>query len=145
MKFPTTEIGHNGRTVSVKGESRITTLGARLLKYKLDELPELWNVLKGDMSLVRPRPDVLGYADQLERGFARILQLRPGITGAASLRYRNEEELLAGVNDPQKYNDEVIYPDKVGINLKYLEKQSLWLDLLIIFCTIFNRDLKGFY
>ena len=145
VKFRTMKVDHVGSTISVKGESRITSLGARLRQYKLDELPELWNVLKGDMSLVGPRPDVPGYADQLKGGFARILQLRPGITGAASLKYRNEEELLAGVNDPQKYNDEVIYPDKVRINLKYLDQHSLWLDLRIIFCTIFNRDLKGFY
>jgi lipopolysaccharide/colanic/teichoic acid biosynthesis glycosyltransferase len=96
------------------------------------------------MSLVGPRPDVPGYADQLEGKSARILQLRPGITGAASLKYRNEEELLAGVVDPQKYNDEVIYPDKVRINIKYLEHWSLWLDLRILFCTVTNRDLKGF-
>ncbi|MDP3644908.1 MAG: sugar transferase [Bacteroidota bacterium] len=145
VKFRTMQIGFVGSSVSVKGESRITPLGARLRKYKLDELPELWNVLKGGMSLVGPRPDVPGYADKLTGNDRLILNLRPGITGLASLKYNDEEELLALQDDPVRFNDEVIFPDKVRINLKYLEKQSLWLDLRIIFCTIFNRDLKGFY
>lgn len=145
VKFRTMQVTHDGGSISIKGENRITPLGATLRKYKLDELPELWNVLKGDMSLVGPRPDVPGYADQLKGNDRMVLQLRPGITGAASLKYRNEEELLAGVDDPQKYNDEVIYPDKVRINIKYLEHWSFWLDLRILFCTIINRDLKGFY
>ncbi|HAQ19826.1 MAG TPA: sugar transferase [Prolixibacteraceae bacterium] len=144
VKFRTMKLYHDGSSVSVKGESRITPLGAKLRKYKLDELPELWNVLKGDMSLVGPRPDVPGYADILKGNNRLILSLRPGITGVASLKYANEEEVLALQEDPIRYNKEVIYPDKVRINLKYLEKQSLWLDLRIIFCTIFSRDLKGF-
>lgn len=145
VKFRSMKINHGGNTVSVKGENRITPLGATLRKYKLDELPELWNVLKGDMSFVGPRPDVPGYADQLQGEAAQILKLKPGITGPASLKYRNEEELLATVDDPQKHNDEVIYPDKVRINIKYLNNQSLLLDLRIIFCTILNKDLKNFY
>ena len=145
VKFRSMQVAHNGSSVSVKGESRITPLGAILRKYKMDELPELWNVLKGDMSLVGPRPDVPGYADKLIGNDRQILILRPGITGPASLKYSNEEELLALQEDPQKYNDEVIFPDKVRINLIYLKKQSLWLDLRIIFCTIFKRELKGFY
>ena len=118
-KFRSMTVGHGGSSVSVAGESRITPLGAKLRKYKLDELPELWNVLIGDMSFVGPRPDVPGYADQLKGEDRLILKLRPGITGPASLKYRNEEEILAKVDDPQKYNDEVIYPDKVKINLDY--------------------------
>lgn len=145
VKFRTMKLNHDGGSISVKGESRITPIGAILRKYKLDELPELWNVLKGDMSLVGPRPDVPGYADQLTGKDRLILHLRPGITGVASLKYANEEELLALQDDPVRYNDEVIFPDKVRLNLKYLEKQSLWLDLRIIFCTLTNRDLKGFY
>ena len=145
VKFRSMNVNHEGNTVSVKGENRITPLGATLRKYKLDELPELWNVVKGDMSLVGPRPDVPGYADQLQGEAAQILKLKPGITGPASLKYRNEEEILAEVDDPQTYNDKVIYPDKVRINLKYLKEQSLWLDLRIIACTVMNRDLKEFY
>lgn len=144
-KFRTMQISHSGSSVSVAGENRITPLGAVLRKYKLDELPELWNILKGEMSLVGPRPDVPGYADQLKGNDRKVLQLRPGITGPASLKYRDEEELLAKVDDPQKYNDEVIYPDKVKINLKYLDQYNYWLDLRILFCTVTNRDLKGFY
>jgi lipopolysaccharide/colanic/teichoic acid biosynthesis glycosyltransferase len=118
-KFRTMQKHHNGSSVSVKGESRITPLGAFLRKWKLDELPELWNVWIGDMSFVGPRPDVPGYADLLEGENRKILLLRPGITGPASLKYRNEEELLANQENPQKYNDEVIFPDKVRINLHY--------------------------
>lgn len=94
-KFRSMTVAHSGSSISVKGESRITPLGAVLRKYKLDELPELWNVLIGDMSFVGPRPDVPGYADRLEGEHRRILLLKPGITGPASLKYRNEEELLA--------------------------------------------------
>ena len=144
VKFRSMQLGHNGSTVSIKGESRITPLGATLRKYKLDELPELWNVLKGEMSLVGPRPDVPGYADMLTGNDRKVLSLRPGITGPASLKYSNEEELLALQQDPIAYNNEVIFPDKVRINLLYLEKQSLWLDVRIIFCTVLNRELKEF-
>ena len=120
-KFRSMIISHGGSSVSVAGESRITPFGAKLRRYKLDELPELWNVLTGDMSFVGPRPDVPGYADQLQGNERRILLLRPGITGPASLKYRNEEELLATVENPQEYNDTVIYPDKIRINLFYLD------------------------
>jgi lipopolysaccharide/colanic/teichoic acid biosynthesis glycosyltransferase len=119
--------------VSVAGEARITPLGAVLRKYKLDELPELWNVLIGDMSFVGPRPDVPGYADQLTGDDREVLNLRPGITGPASLKYRDEEELLAQQADPQKYNDEVIFPDKVRINCYYLHHYSFVKDVQMIF------------
>ena len=95
VKFRTMTVNHGGSSVSVAGESRITPLGATLRKYKLDELPELWNVLKGDMSFVGPRPDVPGYADQLQGDDREVLKLRPGITGPASLKYRDEEEQIA--------------------------------------------------
>jgi len=140
-KFRSMTIGHSGNSVSVKGESRITPLGAKLRKYKLDELPELWNVLIGDMSFVGPRPDVPGYADKLEGENRRVLLLKPGITGTASLKYRNEEELLAQQEDPQKYNDEVLFPDKVRINIEYLDHWSFWNDIKIIIYTIFGKDL----
>lgn len=135
-KFRSMTVGHGGSSVSVAGESRITPLGAKLRRYKLDELPELWNVLIGDMSFVGPRPDVPGYADKLEGKDRLILNLRPGITGPASLKYRNEEEILAQVDDPQRYNDEVIYPDKVRINLDYYNHHSLIGDIKLIIETI---------
>jgi len=128
-----------GSSVSVKGDSRVTPLGAVLRKYKLDVLPELWNVLIGDMSLVGPRPDVPGYADKLEGADREILKLKPGITGPASLKYANEEEILAKQEDPIKYNDEVIYPDKVRINRQYLKHRSFLLDLKFIILTLLRR------
>ena len=140
-KFRSMMINHSGSSISVQGESRITPLGAKLRKYKLDELPELWNVLIGDMSFVGPRPDVPGYADKIEGENRRVLLLKPGITGPASLKYRNEEELLAQQEDPQKYNDEVLFPDKVRINIEYLDHWSFWNDIKIIIYTIFGKDL----
>lgn len=141
-KFRSMTVGHGGSSVSVAGESRITPLGAKLRHYKLDELPELWNVLIGDMSFVGPRPDVPGYADQLKGRDSEVLKLRPGITGPASLKYRDEEEMLAGQSDPQKYNDEVIFPDKVRINLYYLHHYSFIKDIEMIFCTVLGRRMK---
>lgn len=138
VKFRTMLVGHAGSTVTVKGQERITPLGAVLRKYKLDELPELWNILKGDMSFVGPRPDVPGYADKLEGENRLILRLKPGLTGPASLKYAREEEILAAAGDPQKYNDEVIWPDKVKINLDYYHKRSFYEDLLIILRTVFG-------
>jgi len=137
-------------SVSVAGESRITPLGAKLRKYKLDELPELWNVLKGDMSFVGPRPDVPGYADALAGDDREVLSLRPGITGPASLKYRDEEELLAkvasegvdGYIDPVRYNDEVIFPDKVRLNRYYLHHYSFWTDLKMIFATVLGKRME---
>ena len=125
-------------TISVKGDVRITKIGVFLRKYKLDELPELWNVLKGDMSFVGPRPDVCGYADNLKGLDRKILKLRPGITGVASLKYYNEEDVLALQDNPLKFNDEVIYPDKVRLNLDYYYNNNLWIDIKIIFATIFK-------
>ena len=135
-KFRTMSTDPGGSSVSVAGDQRVTPLGARLRRFKLDELPQLWNVLKGDMSFVGPRPDVPGYADQLVGEDREILLLRPGITGPASLKYRNEEELLASVEDPQRYNDEVIFPDKVRINRYYLHHFSVWSDLRMIIITL---------
>ena len=141
-KFRTMVVDHGGSSVSVAGESRITPLGATLRKYKIDELPELWNVLIGDMSFVGPRPDVPGYADALTGDDREVLSLRPGITGPASLKYRNEEELLAAVEDPQRYNDEVIFPDKVRLNRHYLHHYSFWTDIKIIFATVTGRKMR---
>ena len=141
FKFRTMTVGHGGSSVSVAGESRITPLGAVLRKYKIDELPELWNVLVGDMSFVGPRPDVPGYADRLQGDDREVLELRPGITGPASLKYRNEEELLAAVDNPQEYNDIVIYPDKVRINRYYLHNYSFVSDIKMIVCTVLGKTM----
>jgi len=141
-KFRSMEAGQEGSSVSVAGESRITPLGAVLRRYKLDELPELWNVLIGDMSFVGPRPDVPGYADELRGEASAILKLWPGITGPASLKYRDEEEILASMTEPKEYNDNVIFPDKVRINLYYLSHYSFVSDIKIIFCTILGRRMQ---
>ncbi|HRZ41300.1 MAG TPA: sugar transferase [Bacteroidales bacterium] len=135
VKFRTMRRNDGANTVSVLGDSRITPTGAWLRRHKLDELPELWNVLAGQMSLVGPRPDVPGYADRLAGDDRLILQLRPGITGPATLKYTREEELLAGVEDPVRYNNEVIWPDKVRINLAYYHHHNLFTDLKIIIKT----------
>ena len=141
-KFRSMTVNHDGSSVSVAGDARITPLGEKLRRYKLDELPELWNVLIGDMSFVGPRPDVPGYADALTGDDREVLKLRPGITGPASLKYRDEEELLATVEDPQRYNDEVIFPDKVRLNRYYLHHYSFWVDLRMIFATVFGRKME---
>lgn len=142
-KFRTMIINHEGGTISVKGEKRITPFGAKLRKYKFDELPELWNVLKGDMSFVGPRPDMPEYVQKLEGKERKILELRPGITGPASLKYADEEEILASVPNPQKYNDEVIWTDKVRINLEYYYNRCFFGDIGIIFRTLLKIGNKS--
>jgi len=116
---------------------KISSIGRVFRKSKLDELPQLFNILKGDMSFVGPRPDIEGYYDALEGEDRRVLNLKPGITSEASLKYRNEEYVLSTKGDPLKYNDEVIFPDKVKMNLEYLEKMSFSEDIRILTKTIF--------
>ena len=141
-KFRSMTVAGEGQTsIAAAEESRITPLGEKLRRYKLDELPELWNVLKGDMSFVGPRPDVPGYADKLKGEDRNILKLKPGITGPASLKYRNEEELLSNVSDPIAYNNEVIYPDKIKLNLYYYYHYSFVKDLQMIFGTVVGKKM----
>ena len=141
-KFRSMAVSHDDSSVSVAGEARITSFGATLRKYKLDELPELWDVLIGNMSFVGPRPDVPGYADMLTGDDRRMLELRPGITGPASLKYRDEEELLAKVDNSIEYNDKVIFPDKVRINLYYLDHYSFWKDIQMIIYTVLGMKME---
>lgn len=162
-KFRTMTMNHGGGTISVAGDSRITPLGARLRHYKLDELPGLWDVLRGSMSLVGPRPDVPGYADKLVGDDRDVLKLRPGITGPATLKYRLEDEMLANVRMkveesrclPQEqidsmrdqdlaiwYNDHVIYPDKVRLNCYYYRHYSFVKDIQMIFCTVLGKKMR---
>ena len=148
-------------TVSVAGDSRITPLGAKLRHYKLDELPGLWDVLRGKMSFVGPRPDVPGYADKLEGKDRDVLKLRPGITGPATLKYRLEDEYLAkarelvsnlnvdlnlnSMSDQEVavwYNDNVIYPDKVRLNCYYYHHYSFIKDIQMILCTVLGRKMR---
>lgn len=155
-KFRTMTVNHNGSTVSVAGDNRITPFGATLRHYKIDELPGLWDVLIGNMSFVGPRPDVPGYIDKLQGEDRVILNLRPGITGPATLKYRLEDEMISeyvakkqaeGDNRPMQeiaveYNDNVIYPDKVRINKYYYEHYSFIKDIQMIFCTVLGKKME---
>ena len=136
-KFRTMKDQAEGDSITTADDPRVTRMGHWLRHSKVDCLTELVNVLIGQMSFVGPRPDVPGYADQLQGDDRRILQLRPGITGPASIKYRNEEELLAQQADPKTYNDTVIWPDKVKINLQYLDNWSFFGDIKLIFKTFF--------
>ena len=144
FKFRTMCVNNDMNTVSTSKDLRITPEGIFLRRWKLDELPELFNILKGDMSFVGPRPDMPSYAESLTGEGRKILSLRPGITGPATLKYIDEENILANVPDPQKYNDEVIFPDKVRINLKYLERYSLLEDIKLIYYTVIRRKLDEY-
>lgn len=146
----------NWSTVSVAGDNRITPLGTILRHYKLDELPGLWDVLRGKMSFVGPRPDVPGYADKLTGDDRDVLKLRPGITGPATLKYRLEDEMIAdyvsirqeaGDSRPsqviaEEYNDQVIYPDKVRLNCYYYRHYSFLKDIQMIICTVLGRKME---
>lgn len=125
-----------GNHITTENDPRVSPVGRRLRRYKLDELPQLWNVFVGDMSLVGPRPDVPGYADSLTGPERRVLALRPGITGPATIKYRDEEHLLACQSNPREYNDRVLYPDKVRLNLEYLDNWSLLTDIRYILMTV---------
>lgn len=155
-KFRSMTVKHNGSSVSVAGDSRITPFGATLRHYKLDELPGLWDVLIGNMSFVGPRPDVPGYADKLIGEDRDVLKLRPGITGPATLKYRLEDEMISEyVAKRQKegdtrevqdiaveYNDNVIYPDKVRLNCYYYRHYSFFKDIEIIVATVLGKKIK---
>lgn len=152
--FIQTRVGKNGRlfkvikiktmkpvanvttTITQTHDPRITRIGAFFRRYKIDELPQLINVLLGQMAFVGPRPDVPGYADKLLGEDRLVLTIRPGITGPATLKYKDEEAILAAQPDPIKYNDEVIFPDKVKINLDYIKHYSFKQDIRYIFQTV---------
>lgn len=121
---------------------KISTIGKFLRRYKLDELPQLFNILNGTMSFVGPRPDIPGYADVLKGDDRVILKIRPGVTGLASLKYRNEEQILANQLNPLEYNDNIIWPDKVRINKWYAENQTFIIDVKILFHTIIPKPIN---
>ena len=138
IKFRSMKTNHNNSlTVTLENDKRITRIGKKIRKYKIDEIPELINVFIGDMSLVGPRPDVPGYADLLEGENRNILKLRPGITSRASIKYANEEMILLNEDDPIAYNNNIIFPDKVKLNLNYYYNNNIWIDIKIIFATLF--------
>jgi lipopolysaccharide/colanic/teichoic acid biosynthesis glycosyltransferase len=151
--FTQERIGQHGKSFliyklrTLHAKTNKSTLWGRILrKTKLDEIPQILNLLKGEMTLVGPRPDVAGYADKLEGADRIILNLKPGITGLASLKYRNEEQILSQQPNPQHYNDEVIWPDKVCINIWYAQNRTLIMDLQILFYTLFpvSFDVEAF-
>jgi lipopolysaccharide/colanic/teichoic acid biosynthesis glycosyltransferase len=136
-KFRTMTSGRGSSSpITVADDPRLTRVGRALRRTRLDELPQLWCVLRGEMSLVGPRPDVPGYADLLTGRDRRLLELRPGLTGPATIAFRDEGSLLAGVADPRRYNDEVIYPAKTRLNLAYLDDWSLRGDCLYLLATL---------
>lgn len=136
-----TNTSHSVSSITALNETRITSVGRILRKSKLDELPQLFNVLLGQMSFVGPRPDVAGYADKLKGKDRDILFLRPGITGAATIYFKNEEELLNSVDDPKIFNDDVIYPLKTKINLEYSNNATIKSDFDLIIQTVLNKSL----
>ena len=142
LKFRTMRTGGNGPTVTVKGDSRITRIGRILRVTKLDELPQLWNVIRGDMSLVGPRPEVPEYVELYRERYKKILTVRPGITDLASIQFRNEEEILAGSSEPLRTYSERVLPAKLDLADMYIQKRSVLLDLSIMIrtaCAILYR------
>ncbi len=140
LKFRTMYTGADRQgSVTTGDDSRITRVGRILRRYRLDELPQLWHVFKGDMSFVGPRPDVVGYADSLTGDNRLIMTVRPGITGPATLVFRREGDLLDRSFDPQRYNDRVIYPLKTRINVDYVKYWDFWRDIGYILVTLFPR------
>lgn len=127
-----------GTTVTAKNDPRITSFGSLLRRSKVDELPQFWNVLVGDMSVVGPRPDVPGFADILTGEDRVVLSVKPGITGPAQIYFKNEEEVLAQTTEPEKYNRDVIWPKKVELNREYAVSNNFWIDLKYIFKTVFS-------
>ena len=129
--------GDYDNPITTENTHKVTKSGRFFIKFKLDELPQLFNILNGTMSFVGPRPDVPGYADKLVGDDLIILSVKPGITGPAQLKYRNENELLAQAQNPKKLNDEVLWPDKVKINREYVKNWNIYTDLKLLWETIF--------
>lgn len=147
--FTQKRVGQFGRTFTIfkiktmhPKTRTISGIGKFLRKSKLDELPQLWNVLIGDMSFVGPRPDIIGYADQLIGEDRIILNVKPGLTGLTSIKYRNEERILANQTDPLHYNDTIIWPDKIHINKWYVQHRTFSMDVSILFYTFFASKLN---
>ena len=143
-KFRTMIVDAEARGLSVTrdGDPRVTGLGRVLRKTKLDELPQLWNVFRGDMSFVGPRPEVPRYVAHYTTAQRRVLDVKPGITDLATLQFRREEELLQGVTDVEMFYLEHCLPKKIELNLQYLQRASLWQDTRIIWQTVFVRAAK---
>ena len=135
-KFRSMRQDNAGLKITTSADSRITPIGKVLRKTKLDELPQLWNVLKGDMSFVGPRPEVREYTDLYDEAQRQVLLVRPGITGLASIRFRNENELLDASDDPNRTYIEEVMPQKIALDLEYIPHASVWYDIRLILETL---------
>lgn len=138
-KFRSMKVNRSKVSITLSSDNRITPLGRFLRRSKIDELPQLWNILRGDMSVVGPRPDVPGYSDKLQGSDQLLWTVRPGLTGLDSISYPFEETILDQQPDPQKYYDEVLWPDKVRLNLVYIKNRSFWMDIAIILFTVVRK------
>lgn len=138
-KFRSMKVNRSKVSITLSSDNRITPLGRFLRRSKIDELPQLWNILRGDMSVVGPRPDVPGYSDKLQGSDQLLWTVRPGLTGLDSISYPDEETILDQQPDPQKYYDEVLWPDKVRLNLVYIKNRSFWMDIAIILFTVVRK------
>jgi lipopolysaccharide/colanic/teichoic acid biosynthesis glycosyltransferase len=127
-----------GLHITSGGDNRITRTGRILRKFKIDELPQLFNVLKGDMSLVGPRPEIIKYVEWYKDDYERILSIRPGITDISSLTFRNEESILQGVDDPERYYVHVLLPEKMRLAREYIQNMSFFYDVRLIFKTLYK-------
>jgi len=145
FKFRTMRVGRSGPSITSGGDSRVTPVGRFLRKFKLDELPQLWNVVRCEMSLVGPRPEVPEFVDVNSPVWLSVLQARPGITDPASIAYRHEEDLLAKAADPIRYYRETVLPSKLALNVAYLRNRSLWQDLQVIARTAHCATFPGAY
>jgi lipopolysaccharide/colanic/teichoic acid biosynthesis glycosyltransferase len=128
--------GRRGATITAAGDARVTRIGRFLRKYKLDEIPQLWNVLRGDMSLVGPRPELALYVDRSDARWQEILEFRPGITDLATLLHRDEEKILGGAENPEQFYRQSILPAKLSLSAQYMRQSSAWQDLKLILWTI---------
>lgn len=139
LKFRSMRLNDSKVSITLSNDNRITPVGRIIRKTKIDELPQLWNILRGDMSVVGPRPDVPGYSDQLKGDDQLIWTVRPGLTGLDSLTYPAEQSILDKQEDPQSYYDQVLWPAKVAINVVYVKTRSFWLDLSILLRTVLRK------
>jgi lipopolysaccharide/colanic/teichoic acid biosynthesis glycosyltransferase len=145
LKFRSMRVDNSGPAITAAGDGRVTKVGRWLRAYKLDELPQLWNVLRGEMSLVGPRPEVRRYVDERDPVWQRVLSVRPGITDLATLVYRNEEQLLGEAEEPERFYREQVLPEKLRLNLRYLELSSLARDWRLLVLTVgYSLWPKGF-
>jgi lipopolysaccharide/colanic/teichoic acid biosynthesis glycosyltransferase len=143
LKFRSMRVNAGGVQITRSGDQRITRVGGLLRRYKLDELPQLWNVVRGDMSFVGPRPEVERFVDLRDARWQHVLSVPPGITDVATLMYRDEEALLAGVEDVERYYRASILPTKLALNLEYLSIRTWWTDLRVIALTIWSSAFPG--